>query len=468
MNTMKRHSIFPLALLALCFAATAALSAEKLALIPSPKDFVPPAGKLVFQAGDTLVFLGDSITAQCLYTQYIEDFFYTRFPATRIHFHNAGTMGDRTGDSFERFDADVAVFKPQFVSVLFGMNDGNFTELQPPVFEVFQKDMTTLLDRIVALRATPVPMTPTMFDSLPNKLNDRVQEPRDKAYNTVLGTYGTWVKEQGKLRNIRIADAYAPLVDATADRRRSEADWTMIPDTMHPTATGHVLIAAAFISDTAFCPPVSEILIAKKGNDWIENVGNGELSDLLGNEKITFTFTAKSLPWVLPPEADEGRKLIAAAFKKPPKLNSEKLAVRGLPPGKYELKIDGESVGQWTDVEFAAGVDLGENPKTPQYQQALRVAVLNKKRNAMGEHPMRIDWALLKGHRTRLKEAESDHTNPGRIAQMKTAFERFSETNKKSISDYVAKSREIENEIHLTSAPVARKYELSPVAGGGE
>ena len=109
---MKRLSIFPLALLALCFAATAALSAEKLALIPSPKDFVPPAGKLVFQPGDTLVFLGDSITAQCLYTQYIEDFFYTRFPATRIHFHNAGTMGDRTGDSFERFDDDISQNDP--------------------------------------------------------------------------------------------------------------------------------------------------------------------------------------------------------------------------------------------------------------------------------------------------------------------------------------------------------------------
>jgi len=465
---MKRLPTFPLALIAICLAAATALPAEKLAPIPSPKDFVPAAGKLVFQPGDTLVFLGDSITAQCLYTQYIEDFFYTRFPASRIHFHNAGTMGDRTADSFERFDDDVAAFKPQFISVLFGMNDGNFTDLQQPVFEMFQRDMTTLFERIAALHATPVPMTPTMFDSLPNKLNDRVQEPRDKAYNTVLGTYGTWVKEQGKLRKIPVADLYAPLLEATTERRRSEADWTMIPDTMHPTAMGHVLMAAAFINDTAFCPPVSEILIAKKANEWLGNVGNGELSDLEGNIKISFTFTAKSLPWVLPPEADEGRKLITSAFKKPPRLSSEKLSVRGLAPGNFDLKIDGESVGQWTDVELAAGVDLGENPKTPQYQQALRVAVLNKKRNALGEHPMRIDWALLKGHRNVLRAAGEAKDNPGKLAQAKKAFERFFETNQKSISDYVAKSREIEAEIHLMSEPVARKYELSPVAAGRE
>src|SRR5207237_6276732 len=113
---------------------------------------------------------------------------------------NAGTIGDRAGDSLERFEADVAAFKPRYVSVLFGMNDGNFTDWQEPAFEVFAKDMTTLFDRVVELGATPIPMTPTIFDSLPNRLNNRVQDPRDKDYNNVLGTYAAWVKEQGKLR----------------------------------------------------------------------------------------------------------------------------------------------------------------------------------------------------------------------------------------------------------------------------
>ena len=27
-----------------------------------------------------LLFIGDSITHQCLYTQYVENFYYTRFP----------------------------------------------------------------------------------------------------------------------------------------------------------------------------------------------------------------------------------------------------------------------------------------------------------------------------------------------------------------------------------------------------
>jgi len=54
--------------------------------------------------GDTVVFLGDSITHQCLYTQYVEDYFYTRFPGKRIHFHNAGVGGDRAANALARFE----------------------------------------------------------------------------------------------------------------------------------------------------------------------------------------------------------------------------------------------------------------------------------------------------------------------------------------------------------------------------
>jgi lysophospholipase L1-like esterase len=469
--TMKGRRSLALSLLILCATSVTtitAVSAEKLATIPLPANFTPPAGKLVFKDGDSVVFLGDSITAQSLYTQYLEDFFFTRFPKIRMHFHNAGTGGDRIADAFERFDIDVAAFKPQYVTVLFGMNDGNFTDWQEATFETFQKDMTTLLDRIGALGATPIPMTPTMFDALPDRLNDRIQEPRDKAYNDVLKTYAAWIREQGKARKIVVADVYVPLVDATNERRRTEADWTMIPDTMHPTPVGHVIMAAAFLNDVAFCPSVSEILIAKKNNEWAGTVGNGELSDLQGGEKITFTFAAESLPWVLPPEAEEGRKMIPQAYKKPPKLSSEKLAVRGLAPGNYELKIDGETVGRWTDAELAAGVDLGENPKTPQYQQALKVALLNKDRNYKTEHPLRIEWALLKGQRHLLKTAEEANESPARVEQAKKSFNRFFEPNQKSIAEYVAASHEAEEAIYKANQPVPRKYELSPVDGDGK
>jgi lysophospholipase L1-like esterase len=445
---MKVSPLLPLLLLLAVAAALCPLHAQQPAAAPAPlpRDFV-------VKDGDTFVFLGDSITHQCLYTQYIEDFYYTRFPKMRIHFHNAGTAGDRVADALVRFDEDVAAFKPQFVSVLLGMNDGGFTDLQQPLFDKYQQDMATLIDAIWKIGATPILLSPTMYDPLPNRLNNRTQEPRDTAYPKVLETYTAWIKEQGKQRGVPVADFYFPFRSVMEDQRRNEADWTIIPDAMHPTAPGHVIMAAAFINDVAFHPPVSDILIARKDGKLTGAGATGVLVDLAepAEDKITFTFTSASLPWVVPPEGAEGMKLLKPAVK----LNTERVIVRNIKPGTYELKIDGQAIGRWTDKELNTGLDLAGIAATPQYQQALKVAVLNVKRNALGEHPMRIPWAQLKGQRAALKaEEEKQNATPAQIEAKKKQFETFRET-----------MRKVEDEIYEANQPVARKYELALVTG---
>ena len=106
------------------------------------------------QDGDTLVFLGDSITHQCLYTQYVEDFFFTRYPDRKIHFHNAGVSGDKAGDALRRFDDDVAAFNPKYVTLLLGMNDGQYQDFDRGIVETYLRDMGQLHYKIQAARAT--------------------------------------------------------------------------------------------------------------------------------------------------------------------------------------------------------------------------------------------------------------------------------------------------------------------------
>src|SRR5438309_1990099 len=47
-------------------------------------------GAFPFHDGDRVVFLGDSITEQRLYTTYIETYLLTRFPTWNLQFRNAG------------------------------------------------------------------------------------------------------------------------------------------------------------------------------------------------------------------------------------------------------------------------------------------------------------------------------------------------------------------------------------------
>ena len=183
------------------------LLAQQPATAPAPApaaaaEFKPIVSKIDLKDGDTLVFLGDSITHQCLYTQYVEDYFYTRYPKRRIHFHNAGVGGDRASNALVRFDEDVASFKPKYVTILLGMNDGTYTKYEQGIFDTYQKDMNTVLDRIAAIGATAVPMTPTMHDARAARMGKKPQEPRDTYYNGVLALYGSWLREQAQVRGL--------------------------------------------------------------------------------------------------------------------------------------------------------------------------------------------------------------------------------------------------------------------------
>src|SRR5580698_4650930 len=73
--------------------------------------------KLALHDGDRVVFYGDSITAQRLYTRFFEDFMLTRYPQTHVSFWNAGVPGDTvyggyTGDVPTRLKRDVLSHRP--------------------------------------------------------------------------------------------------------------------------------------------------------------------------------------------------------------------------------------------------------------------------------------------------------------------------------------------------------------------
>ena len=57
--------------------------------------------------GDTVVFLGDSITAARTYGKIIENFTLLRFPGRKVRFINAGWGGDTAAGGLGRLDRDV-------------------------------------------------------------------------------------------------------------------------------------------------------------------------------------------------------------------------------------------------------------------------------------------------------------------------------------------------------------------------
>src|ERR1700739_2087341 len=95
------------------------------------------ADDFFFKDGDTVVIIGDSITEQHLYSNYVEMWTVSRFPQWNLTFRNSGIGGDRSTGGNKRFARDVLVHKPTAMTVDFGMNDGGYRPFDEAGFKVY-------------------------------------------------------------------------------------------------------------------------------------------------------------------------------------------------------------------------------------------------------------------------------------------------------------------------------------------
>ena len=73
--------------------------------------------------GDTVVFLGDSITAARTYGKIVENYTRLRFPDRKVRFINAGWGGDTAAGGLKRIDRDVFERGATVLIVAYGVND---------------------------------------------------------------------------------------------------------------------------------------------------------------------------------------------------------------------------------------------------------------------------------------------------------------------------------------------------------
>lgn len=79
----------------------------------------------LFKDNDRVCFIGNSITMNGKFHNYIELFYATRFPDRKIEFYNCGISGDVSGGMLERMDSDILIHKPTWSVLMVGMNDIN-------------------------------------------------------------------------------------------------------------------------------------------------------------------------------------------------------------------------------------------------------------------------------------------------------------------------------------------------------
>ncbi|NOY82288.1 MAG: SGNH/GDSL hydrolase family protein [Kiritimatiellaeota bacterium] len=417
---------------------------------------VPPGLK----SGDTLLFLGDSITHQCLYTRYVTLFYMTRYPLTPLHFYNSGVGGDQAANALKRFEYDVAAMRPACVTVLLGMNDGRYRPLGEPQFGIYKTNMTALVDRLQKETAARIfLLTPSMYDVKARTMRGR---PGIPGYNDALVAFGEFLVSLGKERGLPVVNLNRPLVEATAALRRSKPEATLIPGGVHPDPAGHLVMAYTILKAFGVTPVVSKATITvDNARAETERAHVAKLT--ARQDAVEFDLTENALPF--PYRSDARAVLSVLPFTRD--LNRQILAVKGLTGGEYRLEIDGVATGRYSADALAEGVNLSENEKTPQYQQALRVKALNDKRTAVMRRVrnFRLD-EKRKGY------LQADGTYPRMLSKRVRAKDggikwvpapekeaRF-QKERKSVSKWLEEIRSLETACYEAARPQPHHYRL--------
>jgi lysophospholipase L1-like esterase len=341
--------------------------------------------------GDRVVFFGDSITDQRLYTTFTETFAVTRFPKRNISFVHSGWGGDRVtggagGGIQERLTRDVFAYKPTVMTIMLGMNDGRVRAFNDQLFEMYSRGYTDIVKRVKAANSA------TRITAIqPSPYDDVTYEPKfPGGYNGVLLRYSDFVKELGVKQGLTVADLNRPVTAMLARAKAADAAMAqkIIPDRVHPGASGHLIMAAALLKAWNAPAVVSSVAIDAKAKRVTKYENAGVVNVQFG-AGVTWAQTDDALPMPV----DMSDPVMALAVKSSDfveTLNRQIVKIDGLAAGPYTLRIDGSEVVTKTAAEWAAGVNLA-TLRTPMWEQAMRVHALTLKHT--GIHQAR--WRTL-------------------------------------------------------------------------
>jgi len=219
------------------------------------------------------------------------------------------------------------------------------------------------------------------------------------------------------------------------------------------------VMAFALVSDLGLQRQVSSIRIVRRRGRPVAKATGGTVQEVeFTDDGVSFRWSADALPWVLPEAAAAGAKLCRLGHR----MSREALEVHGLAAGQYELLIDDQPVGSYRSVALERHIELQSNPKTPQYQQALQVAELNKQRNEGPVRALRSEWLRFQQHDRLQRQAEQNPDNAklaDEVAQAAAQLEGMEDR----ITAHEQAARELEDQIFQINQPKTRTYQLRRV-----
>jgi lysophospholipase L1-like esterase len=346
------------------------------------------AASFALHDGDRVTFYGDSITEQREYTEDVEEYVLTHYPAWKVSFHNAGVSADKVsggqnGPIDLRLNRDVFAWHPDVITILLGMNDSYYRPDDPGIFSTYARGYRHIVE---AMQKNNPRVRITLIQ--PSPYDDVTREPRfSGGSNSVLLKYSAFVIQLAGELGTQTADFNTPLTTVlrTIKTESPSLARQIIPDRVHPQQGGHWIMAESLLKSWKASPLVTSVAI-HAGANLSFNAANTDVAGLMRSKgrlpsRISWEQADKALPLPLPPpEVDPVLALVAMHSDLIAALDQETLQVFDLPAGTYDLFIDGRKIGSFLAGQLAEGINLA-TMETPMLEQARLVAFDTEKVN---------------------------------------------------------------------------------------
>ncbi len=215
---------------------TERLLARALEVLPA----AAPAAPFALKAGDSIVCIGDSITAGGGYLRDMDEVFARQYPDLKIaKVINAGIGGQKAENLIGRFKKDVIDRKPAVVTINIGINDV-WHRLNAPhdpgVLATYVTNVTKMVEEAQAAGIRVVLVTPTV-----------IKEDLAAEGNKRLPLYADAMKAIAAERKCDLVDLHTLFIEALKKKPADVKGTWLTSDGVHMKPLGNAVMAVGIL-----------------------------------------------------------------------------------------------------------------------------------------------------------------------------------------------------------------------------
>lgn len=366
------------------------MSIVVLTLLPAPT----ARADYALQDGDTVVFLGDSITAARVYGKIVENYTLLRFPGRKVRFINSGWGGDTAAGGLKRLDRDVFAHGATVLIVAYGVNDiGWGVKADDEHKKIYLDAVRGIVERCKERKVRAFICSAAITGEDP--------ATSEKGFLQRMCDEGMAIARAQEERSIDIQRTMRSIqrrVRAASEQSKDPKDKPTLhaADGIHLNELGQLAMAFAIIKGLGAPAEVSSAAIDARGPSLIEAKGC-KVSNVSGD--------AKRLEF---DRLDEGLPVNFGVFGAlqfrfipiPEELDRYMLVVKGLPEGRYDVLADNRPLGSFPADRLAAGLNIcsatadGWEPGGPWDAQAALLIRLTEARSEVASADRLTDHYL--------------------------------------------------------------------------